>query len=292
MQPLFPSPVPTWHNDTYPAIDPSSPELSQAGKTVIVTGAGSGIGRATAIAFAQAKASHIVLLGRTESTLRETEALISGDIKISVFPSSVSDEAQMEHVADKVGDWDVLVLNAGNVGVSGHIMKSSLEDIWGSYETNVKSIIIAAHQFFPRAKKGASVLAVGAGGCILPPVIAPNIGGYCSSKVAQAKLVEFLAAENPEIFICSVHPGVVQTDMLVKAGLDAGQLPKDTVELPAHFMVWLSQPKARFLNGKFLWTNWDVEELSAKAEEWQSGITSTIGLVGWPFESSREALGS
>jgi hypothetical protein len=39
MQPPFPSPTATWHNDTYAAIDPSKPEFNQAGKTVIITGA-------------------------------------------------------------------------------------------------------------------------------------------------------------------------------------------------------------------------------------------------------------
>jgi hypothetical protein len=39
MQPPFPSPTPTWHNDTYPAIEPTKPGLSHAGETVIITGA-------------------------------------------------------------------------------------------------------------------------------------------------------------------------------------------------------------------------------------------------------------
>jgi len=39
MKPVFPSPTPTWHNDTYPAIDPTLPNLSHAGQTVIITGA-------------------------------------------------------------------------------------------------------------------------------------------------------------------------------------------------------------------------------------------------------------
>ncbi|KAF1953536.1 hypothetical protein CC80DRAFT_551184 [Byssothecium circinans] len=54
MEPPYPCPTATWHNDTYSAIDPSKPELSQKGKTVVITGAGSGIGRETAIAFAKA----------------------------------------------------------------------------------------------------------------------------------------------------------------------------------------------------------------------------------------------
>lgn len=53
--------------------------------------------------------------------------------------------------------------------------------------------------------------------------------------------------------------------------------------LPAHFLVWLSQPKNKFLNGKLVWANWDVEELTAKAEEIQNSALLTIGYEGWPF---------
>ena len=95
-------------------------------------------------------------------------------------------------------------------------------------QTNVKSLIIASHEFFPKANKDASVVAVGTAAAIVPPSLTPNIGGYSSSKVAQAKLVEYFAAENPELFICTIQPGVIPTDMLVKASLNSGQLPMDT----------------------------------------------------------------
>jgi len=55
------------------------------------------------------------------------------------------------------------------------------------------------------------------------------------------------------------------------------------VNLPAHFLVWLSQPKNKFLNGKVVWANWDVEELTARAEEIKSSPIMTIGYAGWPF---------
>lgn len=48
-------------------------------------------------------------------------------------------------------------------------------------------------------------------------------------------------------------------------------------------MVWLANPEARFLKGKFLWANWDVDELKAKAKEIESTSQLNIGLGGWPF---------
>lgn len=53
--------------------------------------------------------------------------------------------------------------------------------------------------------------------------------------------------------------------------------------LPAHFCVWLASPEAGFLNGKFVWSNWDVPELKARAEEIQSSPMLTTNIIGWPF---------
>lgn len=55
-----------------------------------------------------------------------------------------------------------------------------------------------------------------------------------------------------------------------------------TVLLPAHFAVWAASPEARFLNGKFVWAHWDVEELKAMADQIESTDKFTLGLRGWP----------
>ena len=60
----------------------------------------------------------------------------------------------------------------------------------------------------------------------------------------------------------------------------------DLVSLPASFNVWLASPEARFLKGKFLWANWDVDELKAQAKEIEASTQLSIGLGGWPFENA------
>ncbi len=60
----------------------------------------------------------------------------------------------------------------------------------------------------------------------------------------------------------------------------------DLVSLPASFHVWLASPEARFLKGKFLWANWDVDELKARAKEIEATTQLSIGLGGWPFQES------
>lgn len=58
------------------------------------------------------------------------------------------------------------------------------------------------------------------------------------------------------------------------------------MSLPASFHVWLASPEARFLKGRFLFTNWDVDELKARAEEIEKGSLYKIDLVGWPFQDT------
>ena len=67
---MFKSFTRTWHSQSYPEISPSRPELSAAGKFVFITGGGSGIGKATAIAFAQAGAKAIAIFGRRVGNLQ------------------------------------------------------------------------------------------------------------------------------------------------------------------------------------------------------------------------------
>jgi hypothetical protein len=49
-------------------------------------------------------------------------------------------------------------------------------------------------------------------------------------------------------------------------------------------MVWLASPEARFLKGKYLWANWDVDELKERKDEIEKSSLLSIGLQGWPFE--------
>ena len=60
---------------------------------------------------------------------------------------------------------------------------------------------------------------------------------------------------------------------------DSGEL----ASLPANFNVWLASPEARFLNGRFVWANWDVDELKVRKEEIEGSNLLEMGLIGWPF---------
>lgn len=51
-------------------------------------------------------------------------------------------------------------------------------------------------------------------------------------------------------------------------------------------MLWLASPEAAFAKGKYLWANWDVEELKEKADKIANTDILTISMKGWPFSKS------
>lgn len=162
--------------------------------------------------------------------------------------------------------------------------------------------MVAVKTFVPTANQAhATIIGVTTGVTAMPSSMLPGISAYISSKIAQTKLIEFVAAENPNIFAASVHPGMVETATFTQSGAKAESLPMDNstslfleaesytdlilflVKLPAHFMVWLASPQAAFLRGRSVWANWDVEELKAQAQDIQAGLKMTSGINGWPY---------
>lgn len=114
---VYPSPVPTFHNATYPAL---SPHGRATGKVVVISGASGGIGRDVAMSFGKAGATKIVLLGRDQAKLVETrDAVLQIDgceAEVHAFPVDLLDEVGMKRIAEDVGSWDVLVCSAGKGG--------------------------------------------------------------------------------------------------------------------------------------------------------------------------------
>ncbi|KAL8650691.1 MAG: hypothetical protein Q9210_003684 [Variospora velana] len=223
MKAPLPSLTAEWHNNTYDAISPTNPAISAKGKTVVVTGGGAGIGRETAKAYAEAGAAHVAVLGRTQKTLDETRSIISEhspDTEVTAHVVDVGDEEAVGKVAMDLRGWEVLILNAGILAHPGPIAETKLADWWRVYETNVKGAVICIQAFLPTRNPSSSastaIIGINTAMVRVPAGVgwATGTSAYTSSKIAQLKLMEFLAAENPEVFVASVHPGVVKTPML------------------------------------------------------------------------------
>lgn len=157
----------------YAAISPSRPELSQAGKTVVVTGGNSGIGYAVARNFIKASAKHVIILGRRQDVVKSAAEKLSQEAdgfgSSTVVEGKVCDIASLESTA---GFWehlqrngvyvDVLVLNAAAGGEPAPILTSGLRNVWAEYEANVRSTLDFTERFYNQTgKQGASSRKVG-----------------------------------------------------------------------------------------------------------------------------------
>ena len=214
--------TPTYHHRSYPAIDPSRPELSAKGKVVVITGGGQGIGKATARAFTQANASAIIITGRTQQTLLETKMeleKLNPGTKVCTFVGDVTDEAAVRTIFDSIkqdfGHVDVFVSNAGYLPEPTPISKQDSDDFWKAFEINTKGAFNVVRAFLSVASPHATLINVSTAAAHMA---FPGQQGYSSSKAAALSLFEYVQNENDALRVVSVHPGVILTAMSVKSG--------------------------------------------------------------------------
>ncbi|KAJ5731962.1 Glucose/ribitol dehydrogenase [Penicillium malachiteum] len=288
----FPSPTSTWHSESYPSISPSRPELSAKGKSVLVTGGGTGIGAETAISFATAGASRISLLGRREQPLLDTKASIEekfANVEVFVASTDVTDKSQVDTVFAKFAESakiDVLVSGAAMIGPQDPIRDVDGERFLVTVDQNLRGSLFVAQAFLRHASENAVAIDINSSAAHIN--FGPGFSAYNVAKLAVFRLWDSVAAGNPDLSIFHIQPGIVDTDMNKEAGgvKATGIEDHGKFSLPAHFNVWLASPESRFLKSKFLWANWDVDELKAKEKDIESNNLLSIGLGGWPFQDT------
>jgi NAD(P)-dependent dehydrogenase (short-subunit alcohol dehydrogenase family) len=288
---------------------PTRPELSAAGKSVVITGGGTGIGKATAVAFAQAGAKSVSIVGRRVDRLQTAAAAImeaNPSTQVVLQTGDVSNRTSLEvalsAIVAKIGaKIDIFLNNAGMLPEQAAVIDYPESEVRRSFEVNLMGSFNALQVFTPLAAPGAKLLNIGSAishWSPLPEV--PGVWSYAAAKAAALKMMEYYASENPDIHVVSIQPGIVGTEINpnIPVGPDTGICASSIfvpsggwircimiltplpVELPAHFLVWLASDEAAFLRNKFVWANWDVDELKARAEEIQSSSLLRISLNG------------
>jgi NAD(P)-dependent dehydrogenase (short-subunit alcohol dehydrogenase family)/pimeloyl-ACP methyl ester carboxylesterase len=190
-----------------------------AGQLVLVTGAGSGIGRAIALSFAEAGA-RIVAVDLDAETAAHTAdtARLMGAPEAWAEHVDVSDEEAMEQLADKVtaqyGTVDVLVNNAG-IGISGSFMETSAEDWKRTLDVNLWGVIHGCRQFGRRMAErgqGGHIVNTASAAAFHPSRV---MSAYATSKAGVLMLSECLRAElaGSGIGVSAVCPGFVNTNI-------------------------------------------------------------------------------
>ncbi|RFU80813.1 nadp-binding rossmann-fold containing [Trichoderma arundinaceum] len=288
--PPFPSPTKRWHNTAQPSTSPTRPELSAKGKSVLITGGGStGIGGETARYFAQAGASRIAILGRRMQPLLDNKTFIENKfpgVEVIAISADVTKKSDVDVAFAQFagnGKINVVVSSAAAIGPKETIGEVDGEEYLGNIQDNVAGALWVAQAFIRHAAPDAVAIAINSFGAHLS--LNDLFSSYCVAKWAVYRLWDTVALTHPNLSIFHTQPGVVLTELNLSVGGAASfkDVKVDDVSLPASFNVWLASPEARFLKGKFLWCNWDVDELKAQAKEIEEGTKLNIGLVGWPF---------
>lgn len=229
------------------------------GKVVMVTGAGSGIGEATARRFAS-EGAKVVLIGRTKEKLERVANSIEGETLVRT--ADVSDgDAMSQLVADVVkqfGQLDVLVNNAG-VAPGGRVHEADLDDWKQVMSINVDGVFYASRAALPELLKTK--------GAIVNVSSVSGLGGdwnmslYNASKGAVSNLTRAMALDYGEegVRINAVCPSITRSDLtggitgnddLMKKFADRMPLGRAAeAEEVGDVIVFLASHDARFVNG-------------------------------------------
>ncbi|MBZ0253521.1 MAG: 3-oxoacyl-ACP reductase FabG [Candidatus Methylomirabilis sp.] len=237
--------------------------MDLGGKVAIVTGASRGLGRAAALALAEAGA-HVVLAVRSIGAAADLAAEIQKKgVKALPVRTDVTNECSVEemaeHVMERLGRIDVLVNNAG-VAEEAPILKTTLESWSRVLATNLTGLFLctrAAGRFMVERGAGRVLNIASIDGV----VGAPNLASYCASKGGVIQFTKAAALEWAKhgVTVNAVAPGYFRTDMNA-ASLDDPEVgPKMVKKIPLRrvgkpeelgsLLVWLASEDAAFVTG-------------------------------------------
>ncbi|MGA1721366.1 MAG: SDR family NAD(P)-dependent oxidoreductase [bacterium] len=242
-------------------------------KHILITGGGTGIGRALAERFA-AKGWRVTIVGRRLELLQE----VARDYpdKISIISADVGrNQDRQKIVAEAKGTLDLLVHNAAVLGPVGPILDQSPEDWKSHMATNVEGPLFLTQALLPNLVENSRVVNISSGAAHQG---IPGWGMYCTSKAALFMLGQLLKDELAQrnIWFGSVRPGIVDTPMQAEIrALEPENFPMVeqfrqykatgalvTSELVAQYLEWLLLEVSGPQLGE---REWDIRDA-----EWQS----------------------
>jgi NAD(P)-dependent dehydrogenase (short-subunit alcohol dehydrogenase family) len=256
------------------------------GKTAVVTGAGSGIGRELARGFGRAGA-RVVCAGRREAPLRETIGLLKKDGAEGIaVPVDVTDASAVQALVDTAlsayGVVDVLFANAGSFQSIGPVWSADPDLWWRDVTVNLRGTMLCCRAVLPHMmarNEGAIVTMDGGGGAD-----GVNLGGsgYGASKAAIVRFTEGLAREleqaGSRVMTFCINPGFVRTSMtegiashpqarewqgFVGTWLEAGKsVPPDACAKATLKLLSIASPE---LSGRAFTVDTEFEEVRARA---------------------------
>lgn len=165
----------TIHQKPYDALSLNRPELSQAGKTVLITGGGTNVGLAIAQAFAQASAATIVIVGRREKVLQDAKAKLEAAGTATKIITRTCDavnrtevDALWKFLSEENILVDVFVSNAAKFAEPSMMLDTGFDELWSFVEANLQAPMYFTDKFCKQAGDK------------------PKVSTYCDLLAAQA----------------------------------------------------------------------------------------------------------
>ena len=271
------------------------------GRVAVITGAGRGIGRSIALAYAR-EGAKVALAARSEAELQEVVGAVSerGAEAIAV-PTDVTRQEDTERLARRVverfGRIDVLVNNAGISGPLGPLQGNDIADWVNTISVNLTGTFLACRAVIPvmLEQSGGKIINLSGAGATNAW---SNMSAYCSSKAAVVRLTEVLAQEldGQGITVNALGPGSVHTSMWDKMTEQAAEAGADfihqlglrvtsgggaSIDECAELAVWLASEDSDGLTGRLISAATDdFRGLPARIPEIMDGEAYTLRRVG------------
>ncbi|TCQ02433.1 NAD(P)-dependent dehydrogenase (short-subunit alcohol dehydrogenase family) [Rhizobium sp. PP-F2F-G36] len=233
-----------------------------SGRLALVTGAGGGIGRSVALAFAR-EGAEVVLVGRREAELEQTARIIretGGDARS--VAADVTDESAMARVFEDIDRLDVAVNAAGTIA-SGAIDEMKADAFQRVLSVNTFGLWLSMKHEIRAMKASGGGVIVNIGSNIGARLVRPTMGAYAASKAAVSSLSRTAALEAMPfgIRINCLCPGPVDTSMSLRPGEDRAARdermaltnPSKRVARPeeiATTAIWLASDAASYVVGQ------------------------------------------
>ncbi|MFD2783981.1 SDR family NAD(P)-dependent oxidoreductase [Hymenobacter rubripertinctus] len=223
-------------------------------KTAFITGASSGIGRATAVALAQA-GYQLVLTGRRRERLEELARTLH-PVPTQLLTFDVRDRAAVDAAVQSLppafAEVDVLINNAGNAHGLGPIQRGDPQDWDDMLDSNVKGLLYVSQAVLPSMTRRNAGHIINIGSVAGHEVYA-NGNVYCASKAAVASLTKGMRLDllPHHIKVAEVNPGAVQTefsevrfkgDMQRAADVYKGFEPLQAVDIAEVIVFMVTRP--------------------------------------------------
>lgn len=185
-------------------------------KTALITGATSGIGKATAVAFSKHNIN-LILCGRRQDRLEILKSELSKNVQVHTLCFDIRDKesvfSEINSLPESFNTIDILINNAGNAHGLDPIQTGNLEDWDAMIDINVKGLLYVSKVIIPKMIKQQSGQIINIGSTAGKEVY-PNGNVYCGSKHAVDAITKGTRMDLNEygIRVGAIHPGLVETE--------------------------------------------------------------------------------